>query len=238
VTTPELERIRAAYRERDARAAQRAWTPAYLGHLQELEWQLLAALRAAGVALPAARVLDLGSGGGYLLHRLRELGAPDPVGIELSEDRVARARERYPGLDLRAGSATALPFEDGAFDLVTQFTVLSSVLDEGTRRAIAAEAQRVLRRGGVLISYDLRPSPRPLRAARRLVGGPPADVGTPTRALARADLERLLGPAERVRLVQLNLDLAELVGGRRAAVAALRLLAPLRSHLLATVRKP
>jgi SAM-dependent methyltransferase len=238
VTTPELDRIRAAYRERDARAAGRAWTPAYLGHLQELEWQLLAALRAAEVSLPAARVLDLGSGGGYLLHRLRELGAPGPVGIELSEDRVARAHDRYPGLDVRAGSATDLPFDDGAFDLVTQFTVLSSVLDDATRRAIAAEALRVLRPGGVLISYDLRPSPRPLRLARRLVGGPPADAGTPTAALAAADLERLFGRLERVRLVQLNLDLAELAGGRRAVVAALRLLPPLRSHLLATVRKP
>jgi SAM-dependent methyltransferase len=238
VPATELDRIRAAYRERDARATGRATTPAGLNHLHELEHQVLTALLAAGKPPAGSALLDLGTGGGTLLHRLAELGAPDPKGVELSPERVARAHARYPGLDVRCASATELPFEAASFDVVTQFTVLSSVLDPVTRREIAAEVRRVLRPGGILMSYDVRPSPRPLRLARRVVGGAPADAGTPIAPLTRADLETLFGPAERVRTVQLNLDLAELVGGRRPVVAALRLLPPLRSHLLATFRRP
>jgi SAM-dependent methyltransferase len=152
------------------------------------------------------------------------------------EDRVRRARERFPDLDVRAGSATELPFEDGSFDLVNQFTVLSSVLDPDVRAAIAGEMRRVARPGGVLLSYDLRPSPRVLAAARRRIGGAPADAATPTVALDEQELRRLFGVCERLRSVQLNLDLAELVGARPPVVRALRALPPLRSHLLGTFR--
>jgi hypothetical protein len=69
----ELERIRAAYRERDAAAgAAYSWAdPGYRFHMQELEWALLHELGRAGVALGAAEVLEVGCGSGYFLHRLR-----------------------------------------------------------------------------------------------------------------------------------------------------------------------
>lgn len=237
----ELERIVAAYRERDRdpgdSALRGAGEPAFVQHREELERQILAALRAAGVELPRTALLDLGAGDGAILHRLSELGLRRAVGVELVPERHALARERHPALDVRLGSATELGFADGEFDVVTQFTVLSSVLDAGTRRAIAAEAMRVLRPGGIVLSYDLRRAPAVLRAARRVVAGASRDALTETRPLVRADLEALWGPAERVRTIQLNLDLAELVGGRRAVVAGLRAFPPLRSHLLATFRR-
>lgn len=233
--TDELERIRAAYRERDRRPGRAKGAAGGL-YQQELERQVTAALSAAGVALADGPVLDVGAGDGFLLSRLAALGARDTIGVELVPERVAMARDRHPDVDVRCASATALPFDAGTFTVVTQFTVLSSVLDPGVRHRIAAEMLRVLRPGGVVVSYDLRPSPRLLRALRRRFGGPPADFGTPTEALSADELRRLFGPLERLRTVQLNLDLAELVGGRRPVVAALRRLPPLRSHLLATVR--
>ncbi|HEU4974349.1 MAG TPA: class I SAM-dependent methyltransferase [Baekduia sp.] len=239
-TGDELERIVAAYRQRDSVPAMggtlRHADPAYVSHLHELEWQVVVALQASGVVLEESRLLDTGTGSGAFLQRLRQLGARHPVGIELVPERVEQAHRDYPELDVRCSSATGIPFDDDTFDVVTHFMCLSSVLDAGTRREIAAEMWRVLAPGGVVLSYDLRPSPRVLRAGRRLLG--PGDSRTPVKPLALADLELLWGRPERVRSVQLNLDLARLVGGRRAIVAALRACPPLRSHLLAMFRKP
>ena len=77
----------------------------------------------------AAGVLEVGCGSGYFLHRLYEYGAAHAAGIDLMDDRVAQGRERYPTLELVAGDASELPWDDGSFDVVTQFTCLSSVLD-------------------------------------------------------------------------------------------------------------
>jgi SAM-dependent methyltransferase len=235
---PELERIAGAYRERDrAAGTQRSLAePASLLHRHELEWQVLAALRRAGVEAGRAALLDLGSGDGALLARIAELGFTRTAGIELVAERQARARAR--GLDVRVGSASELPFGDGEFDVVTQFTVLSSVLDPETRARIAAEALRVLRPGGVILSYDLRRAPAVLRAARRVLLGAGRDRATPTAPPDPSELERFWGRRERSRPVQLNLELAEALRGRRALVAAARALPPLRSHVLATYRKP
>ena len=97
------------------------------------------------------------------------------------EDRIAIARERYPRLELVAGDATSLPWPEQSFDLVTQFTCLSSVLDHDVRRAIAAEMWRVLAPGGAIVSYDARAPRGPIRAFRRLgalrAGARPDDSG-------------------------------------------------------------
>src|SRR4029078_3439369 len=66
-------------------------------------------------------------------------GAARPAGIDLMEDRVAQGRERYPRLELTAGDASRLPWEDGSFDLVTHFTCLSSMLDQALRAQITGE---------------------------------------------------------------------------------------------------
>jgi SAM-dependent methyltransferase len=237
VTDPELERIAGAYRERDRGGAPRTLAePASLLHRHELEWQVLGAMRRARVLPDRSALLDLGTGDGALLARVAELGFARTAGIELVAERQARAQAR--GLDVRLGSATELPFGDAEFDVVMQFTVLSSVLDPGTRGRIAAEALRVLRPGGVVLSYDLRRASPALRAARRALLGAGRDRATPTAPPDPAELERLWGRPERSRRVQLNLELAEALRGRRALVAAARALPPLRSHVLATYRKP
>ena len=105
----ELERIKEEYRARDAATTSpyRWDNPGYVAYMQALERALLRALADAGVALEGARVLDVGCGSGYFLHRFREYGAGECHGIDLMEERIAAARERYPGLELRVGSATA-----------------------------------------------------------------------------------------------------------------------------------
>ena len=162
VSDAELDRIRTEYRARDAATdSPYRWdNPGYVSYMQGLERSLLRAFADAGVPLAGARVLDVGCGSGYFLHRLTEYGAGEAHGIDLMEDRVAEGRKRYPALQLQVGSATELPYADGEFDLVTQFTCLSSILDDDVRLAVAREMRRVAA-GGWVLSFDMRGLRRP-----------------------------------------------------------------------------
>lgn len=219
----ELERIRAEYRARDAAGTTpyRWDNPGYITYMQALERELLRALEGAGVPLAGARVLDVGCGSGYFLHRLREYGAGVCHGVDLMEERIAEGRERYPALSLQAGSATALPFADREFELVTQFTCLSSIVDDQVRLAAAREMRRVAR--GWLLSFDLRGLRLPRRRARD---------ATPTVGLDRAELHRLFGAPTLLRPVMLAFELGQLVGRHDLLARALGALPPLRSHYL------
>ncbi|MEP6953448.1 MAG: class I SAM-dependent methyltransferase [Solirubrobacteraceae bacterium] len=239
----EAERIRAAYRARDASVATAyTWADrAYRFYMQDLEWAILSALDRAGTPVTGSDILEVGCGSGYFLHRLREYGAARATGLDLMDRRIEDARIRYPTLEFVVGDAAALPWPDLSFDLVTQFTCLSSILDQDMRRAVAAEMWRVCRPGGAILSYDMRTTPRLIRAMGAVhagrVGG---DAGvTPTKPIDVDDL-RALFPAGRLthRVVSLNLDLGRyLVRARPVAIAAAAL--PfLRSHVMAVVQRP
>lgn len=102
------------------------------------------------------RVLEVGCGRGDWLRRLLARGATAERlhGVDLDGDRLAVARERCPGADLRTADAAALPWGDGAFDLVLQSTVFSSILDPEVRRTVAAEMRRVTAPDGAVLWYD------------------------------------------------------------------------------------
>jgi SAM-dependent methyltransferase len=138
------------------------------------------------------------------------------------EGRVAAGRGRYPALHLHVGSATELQFADDEFDLVTQFTCLSSILDGDVRAAAAREMRRVARPGGWVLSLDLRGG----RSRRARPGG------TPTVALDERELRRLFGAPTLLRRAALRFDLAQLSGRHEILAVALATLPPLRSHLL------
>jgi SAM-dependent methyltransferase len=218
----ELERIRAAYANPDASSeTPYRWSnPGYVTYMQLLERSLLRALEDTATPLAGARVLDVGCGTGYFLHRLSDYGASECHGIDLVADRIEAARDRYPGQTWHLGSATELPFPDGSFDLVTQFTCLSSIVDNATRAAAAREMLRVAGRDGRVLSFDMR------------VGSRPDSPGTPTVGLDDDALRTLFGEPRLLRRVALRFDLAQ-VAGRHALIAqALALARPLRHHVL------
>lgn len=108
---------------------------------------------------PGSRVLDLGCGEGRHVHGafLAEAG-PDVVGVDLSPQDLAVARERLDtlreGADtdnrlaaLVGADALRLPFADDSFDAVICSEVLEHLADY---RAALAEASRVLRPEGLL----------------------------------------------------------------------------------------
>ena len=92
------------------------------------------------------RILDAGCGTGNNLAHFRGRGRA--VGVDLSEDALRFCRTR--GVQAARASVLALPFPDGAFDLVTSFDVLYHrwVTDD---RAAVAELCRVLAPGGLLL---------------------------------------------------------------------------------------
>jgi SAM-dependent methyltransferase len=101
-----------------------------------------------GEAREGERVLDLGCGAGRFVRALGEHGA-DPVGVEIAEAALDRARENAPGADLRLLDPDgALPLEDGSIDLVWCSEVLEHVAD--TAQTLS-EIRRVLHSGGRLL---------------------------------------------------------------------------------------
>ena len=115
---------------------------------------------------PSDRVLDLACGTGDLALLAADRGAR-VVGLDLVPAMIGKARQRDAGRRTRllAGDMQALPFPDGAFDLVTVGYGLRNVSD--LDRALA-EIRRVLRPGGRLVSLDFtRPRQPALWAAYR-----------------------------------------------------------------------
>ena len=227
----EIDRARRAYalRDADAGVAARydALGPVNLFRLQERDWVVASLLRSQGLAtLAGLDILEVGCGSGASLQRLVGLGA-DPRrlwGIDLVPDRAQVAVERLPGAAISVGSAHQLPYSDGAFDLVTQMMLFSSVVDGALRSAIAAEMRRTLRPGGLIVSYDAH-------------GGPTTPDFVP---IPVPELERLF-PGWHVtqRPVTLRWSLIQRIAPRSRLLAELAVRLPgLRSHTVAVIRAP
>jgi len=121
---------------------------------------------------PGASILDVGCGGGHLAAGVaREHPDARVTGLDLSADQVRRASRRTAGLGGRCrfvrGSATALPFADGAFDGVLSVGCLKHWPD---RPGGMREIVRVLRPGAPYLVLELDRGCR-LEEARSFIGG-------------------------------------------------------------------
>ena len=177
MTNVELERIRKEYARRQAcPRLQGLYSPFQPGSLyshQSRERVFLDLLRRHGIqTLAGLRILDVGCGTGGELRRLIDYGAaPENMfGLDLLSHHVAQAKKLNPGMFLVSGNGANLPYLSASFDLVTQLTVFSSILDDKLKQAIAAEMLRVLKPGGMILWYDywlnpVNPATRGVRPA-------------------------------------------------------------------------
>jgi len=127
-------------------------------HCQTYRACLEALVREGVFPLDGKSIADIGCGAGTWLVEFVQWGAHprELCGIDLDESRVKQARERLVGADLCAGDARQLPWRDSLFDLITQFTLFTSILDRSVKKNIAAEMLRVLKPGGIILWYDFR----------------------------------------------------------------------------------
>ena len=102
---------------------------------------------------PGHRVLDFGCGPGTISVGLAKAVAPGELhGIDMEESQIELARSvvEAGGRDnatFHVGDVTALPFEDGFFDVAHCRNVLMHVPDTA---AVLAEVKRVLKPGGII----------------------------------------------------------------------------------------
>ena len=156
----ELERIKTVYEKRKQTIPPDRYSffnTANLFIVQRRDWKLINILKRAGISfLGDKRILDVGCGGGRELVNLIRYGArPENLyGIDILEDRIAEAKSLHPYIDFRCGDASRLPYPDGYFDIVMQFTVFTSILDRNMKKKIAEEMQRVLKSEGIILWYD------------------------------------------------------------------------------------
>ncbi len=101
-----------------------------------------------------ARILDLGCGYGRVSVKIRDLGFPHIIGIDSSQEMVKRGKAQHPDLDLRVAEGSVLPFENGAFDVVVLFAVLTCIPTDEGQRACIEEISRVLASEGLLYVSD------------------------------------------------------------------------------------
>jgi SAM-dependent methyltransferase len=119
-----------------------------------------ASWRHAVVALvdPAgAHVVDVGCGGGTYLRAWRDLGAATVTGVDSSPPILEEARASHgdlPGVAFQLGDAAATGLPDAGADVVFERALIHHVPDLG---AVAAEAFRILRPGGILLIQDRTP---------------------------------------------------------------------------------
>lgn len=164
----EMARIRGVYGDyRKSSSVARRWDPSSFGNqaiLAERREAVKRLLDSSGATpLDEKRILDVGCGSGGTLGEWIALGARSEnlFGVDLLLDRLGEAVLSSGSGLISCADARALPFPDDTFDLVSAFTLFSSVLDPKIAAQVAAELRRVCGRDGWLLWYDLRyPSPR------------------------------------------------------------------------------
>jgi len=136
-------------------------------------------LDGAAVA-PGTRVLDVGSGPGYVAAAAADRQAT-PVGVDIATGMVALARTLHPRVEFFQGDAERLEFTDNSFDAVVGNFVIPHL---GRPERAATEFARVLSPGGrlSLSTWDVSTAsvlPGAFYDAVQGVGAPPPS-GLPT----------------------------------------------------------
>jgi SAM-dependent methyltransferase len=104
-----------------------------------------------------AAVVDVGCGGGTYTRAWHELGAASVTGVDFSEPILQAARQSHgnlAGVSFQPGEATATGLPDACADVVFERALVHHVPDLA---AVAAEAARVLRPGGIFLIQDRTP---------------------------------------------------------------------------------
>jgi len=157
------------------------FTPEVRGAIWYEHWHRYCAV---APVVSGLRVLDAACGEGYGAFLLSR-GAAHVIGVDIGEQAIAHARERYvmPNLRFACASVTRLPLANASVDAIVSFETIEHL---AAQRDMLAEFRRVLAPDGVLV----------VSSPNRPVYNPKGTVPNPfhVRELDRAELETLLRP--------------------------------------------
>lgn len=120
-----------------------------VGNAAEMSYDHIARYRLVERYVAGKAMIDMGCGAGYGSNSLSRL-AKSVRGVDLSEEAVSHAKNRYnaPNLRYQIGDVTRLPFEDDSFEAAISFEVIEHL----TRpEDLVIEAKRVVRDDGLFI---------------------------------------------------------------------------------------
>ena len=228
----ECARIKEVYRRREIGIPKDRYSlfkeENLLAHL-DLQYEILNLFKKfSHTSLETERILDVGCGRAYWLRQMIQWGAkPEHLfGIDLMPDRLQDARNLCPSqVTLECGDASYLAFRDAEFTLVLQFTVFTSILDDGMKKNLAAEIARVLKPGGAVLWYDY------------FVSNP---QNSDVRGITRREIVRVYFPGFSIFLKRVTLapPLARTVGPISSSLyRLLSSVRPLRTHYLGILQK-
>lgn len=103
--------------------------------------------RFAAAFVKGQDVLDIACGEGYGASAMMRRGAKSVLGIDISEEAVSHAIQRY-GVPARVGSAMKIPVDASSVDVVVSFETIEHVAEPDV---FLDECFRVLRPGGRLV---------------------------------------------------------------------------------------
>lgn len=150
--------------------AQSIWDRAAGAYARQERLEHQAVRRGLDLLDPRAdeSLLDVATGTGLVLRELAARPTPPTraVGLDRSPGMLAEVGPLPPGWRTVQGDATAVPSEDGSFDVAVSAYLLH-LLDEATRRSVLSDLHRVVRPGGRLVVVTVW-SPR--NAVRGVLG--------------------------------------------------------------------
>jgi len=99
---------------------------------------------------PGERVVDVGCGTGRAVVELKARGM-QAIGVDISQQMIETAHQRFPGEDFRIADATSLPFGEGTLNLYRAERVYQHLAHPAEA---LLEARRVLAPGGRIVLLD------------------------------------------------------------------------------------
>jgi ubiquinone/menaquinone biosynthesis C-methylase UbiE len=145
------------HRDKDAKNEARysLANPAYRFMMEQLQGNIAKLIKEKiSVDISDCRILEIGCGSGKILDLFTQLGAARLLGIDYIISRVQDAIRKNGKPLYICADGQNLPLEPRSFDLVMQFTAISSILDQSIRVKVCQEMIRVLKPGGWVLWYD------------------------------------------------------------------------------------
>jgi len=117
--------------------------------------------------------IDLGSGDLFWPQQFAAMGLKPEhaIGSDLLLWRLKEGRAIRKTVPALCCSAAQMPFPSNTFHLISQFAMMTSILDESLKKQIADEIMRVLAPGGYILWYDFHVN-NPGNPHTRAIGKP------------------------------------------------------------------